>query len=134
MNKAIRIILFFVLILSGISFYSCYDEFKGPAGYGNYYFNNQSNQNVFLKYLPVDGDTQLTSIIFADSMVMFHSDKMTEENPSPSKSFQLLQVYIKGDSIDVLSMELKPVVDSVWTEENVTEFSIGEKNWVLDYP
>lgn len=126
--------MFVALMLPVMAFFSCYDEFKGPAGYANYYFNNQSNKDVYLKYLPVDGDTLLTSIIYADSMVMFHNDKLTGENPSPSTSFHWLKVYIKGDSIDVLSMELNPMVDSIWTKEEMTDFSIGEKNWFLDYP
>lgn len=130
-----KLIGFTILILIGIS--ACYDDFKGPAGYANYYLDNQSGDRIFLKYKLSDPDedaVKLTSIIYPDSIVQFHSDKMTGENPTPKITFEWLEIYQRlNDSTDVLRFEYNPMEDSVWTKEDVTDFEIGEKNWFLAY-
>lgn len=138
MNKMLKHIAIAVIIILAFTYVSCYDEFKGPAGYADYYFDNQSNAQVFLEYKlssREDGEIRLTSFIYADSMVVFHSDKLTEENPTPEMSFQWLKVYERlNDSTDILRMEVNPMVDSVWSSTKVTEFDIGERDWVFSYP
>lgn len=138
MNKMFKHIALAAIIIMSFTYVSCYDEFKGPAGYANYYFDNQSNTQVFLEYKLSSkdgGEIRLTSFIYADSTVVFHSDKLTEENPTPEKSFQWLKVYERlNDSTDILRIEVNPMVDSVWSRTQVTEFDIGERNWMFSYP
>jgi hypothetical protein len=116
---------------------ACYDDFKGPAGYANYYLDNQSGNEIFLKYKlsdPEEEDVKLTSIIYPDSMVHFHSDKLTGENPTPETTFEWLEIYQRlNDTTDILRFEYNPMVDTVWTKEDVNDFDIGEKNWFLTY-
>lgn len=134
-NKNIFIVL---VIISMIFWLSCYDDFKGPAGYSNYYFDNQSEKELFLEYKlseRKDGEVKKTSILYPDSMVRFHNDRMTEENPTPGKSFQWLKIYErKNDTTNVFITELNPMIDTAWTSEKVTDFDIGERNWYLKFP
>mgnify|MGYP006277146569 CR=1 FL=1 len=131
-------ILLGLILISLSTFCSCYNDFKEPAGYANYYFENQSNDEVYLNYQISEedgGETRLTSIIYADSTVNFHIDQMTGQNPRPELSFQWIKIYTKvNDTTDVLSVELDPVPDSLWTSEELDDFDPGERNWYLRYP
>ena len=138
MKTKIKLIAFALLISTLLVLFSCYDDFKGPAGYANYYFDNQTNKELFLEYKlseRQDEEVRLTSIIYPDSMVHFHSDKMTEENPTPKTSLQWLKIYEKvNDTTDALVTEINPMSDTLWTSEKVTDFDIGERNWFLVFP
>ncbi|MGM0648111.1 MAG: hypothetical protein ACQESZ_06965 [Bacteroidota bacterium] len=127
------------LIMCSLLFYSCYDDnFDGPAGYSNYYFDNQTGLELFLEYKlgeGADGEIRLTSIIFPDSMVNFHNDKQTGSNPMPSQSFEWIRIFERvNDTTDHLLYELDPMVDSVWANEHLDDFSPGEWNWYFSYP
>ena len=138
MKTKTKIVTSLLLISSILMLFSCYDDFKGPAGYSNYYFDNQTSKELFIEYKlseRQDGEVRLTSIIYPDSMVLFHNDKMTEENPVPATSFQWMKIYEKvNDTTDALVTEVNPMVDSLWTSEKVTDFEIGERNWILTFP
>ncbi|MGM0613421.1 MAG: hypothetical protein ACQESM_07925 [Bacteroidota bacterium] len=139
MMKINKKIVTSVLLISIILvLFSCYDDFKGPAGYSNYYFDNQTSKELFLEYKLSqrhDEEVRLTSVIYPDSMVRFHDDKMTEQNPTPETSFQWLKIYEKvNDTTDALVIEINPMNDTLWTSEKVTDFEIGERNWILTFP
>ncbi|MCF8331842.1 MAG: hypothetical protein K9H84_05265 [Bacteroidales bacterium] len=138
MKKTDKIIIITIISLTISSFFSCYNDFKEPAGYANYYFDNRSGEQVYLEYKISEedgGEERMTSIIFPDSMVNFHIDQMTGQNPEPGLSFQWLKVYERvNDTTNVLTVELDPVPDSLWTNEQVDNFDPGERNWYLTYP
>ncbi len=135
MNKAnMKYWIAGIILMMGF-FFSCDYDLKGPAGYANYFFDNRTSDEVYLQYKvseDLDGDTRLTSILFPDSMVRFHGHKLTEENPTPEKSFQWIRVYkMYGDTADQLLLEMMPVSDSLWHMEYVTDFSVGERDWTF---
>lgn len=137
MKEKINHRIFLFIIAVTFIFTACYEGFKGPAGYANYYMDNQSGDEIFLKYKlsdPENNEVKSTSIIYPDSAVEFHNDLMTNENPTPKKSFKWIKIYEQvNDSTEELKKQLDPVVDSLWKKEKVTNFDIGEKNWFYIY-